>query len=172
MALCLHYRNAFFTFSCVSNYASGSSDCVQPIAGCLVGNELRSLDVPRPDVQVLHWHLLAGAEENWDNLVRVVGACLIPINSDTCLFHTQIHLYEGIVSSFVNKMCKHSSKSKNYGSNYMCKLEVFFQQVVYLAINMIRNLQLFNIVSYGSLCSLCNNKICDYELWLRLAINL
>ena len=39
-----------------------------------MGNELGSLGVPPPYVQVLHWHLLAGAEENRDGLVRVVGA--------------------------------------------------------------------------------------------------
>jgi len=39
-----------------------------------VGNELGRLGVPRPNVWVLHWHLLAEAEKNWENLVRVVGA--------------------------------------------------------------------------------------------------
>ena len=67
-------RYASTIFSCVSNYASSSSDCTQPIAGCLVGDELGSLGVPRPNVQVLHWHFFAGAEENWDNLVKVAGA--------------------------------------------------------------------------------------------------
>jgi len=74
VALCLRYCSAFFTVYCVSNYAFSSSDCTQQIAGCLVGNELGSLGVPRPNVWGLHWHLFAGAEENWDNLVRVVGA--------------------------------------------------------------------------------------------------